>query len=482
MTITLNVEICKGENKSFEEIVADVYELAMKFGRDLVVQILEGLDRDLMENRDSQRYRCKGKQKTSVKTMLGTIEYCRNVYNDLTITEGIHHIHLLDEVLGIEKIGLVAKEVCELAAGLICEQSFRATAKTITDTTGLSISAQGVWNIVQDIGERREAQIERHAELAEMKKGVGTVATDILYEENDGVWLHLQGNDRKEFGKDKEMKVGIAYDGAVWQDVKGGNKRRTLDCKVAHASFEPAKKFRKSKEGVISSQFDVPKVKLRVLNGDGANWIQPIPGVTCIRVLDEYHRNRKLQECVTDEAFLQTAKSLLYAGKVDELLTCIQAQIESTEDETERAKLQELLRYYTENKSALLGYYDRGIEIPETREPGVIHHARLGSMESNIFTLIGNRMKDRRSCWSIDGANHLASILCLRHTTGFDHLFSGLSPLPEPEIEDTGAPFSAAQIPESVGHGSECYNRATLPNIPWIKYITGYQSFTALTI
>ena len=71
MTITLNVEICKGENKSFEEIVADVYELAMKFGRDLVVQILEGLDRDLMENRDSQRYRCKGKQKNQCQDDAG---------------------------------------------------------------------------------------------------------------------------------------------------------------------------------------------------------------------------------------------------------------------------------------------------------------------------------------------------------------------------------------------------------------------------
>ena len=482
MTITLNAEINKQEKKNFEEIVSTVYDLSMKFGRELVVQILEERDQELMENRDSQRYRCKGKQKTSIKTKLGTIEYRRNVYNDMTVTDGVHHVHLLDVELGIEKIGQVAKEVCELGAEMICDQSYRAVAQTITDTTGLSISTQGVWNITQEMGEQRAAQIERHAELAELKQGAGTVATEILYEENDGVWLKLQGTDRKEHGADKEMKVGIAYDGAVWQETKDGSKRRTLDCKVAHASFEPAKKFRKSKEGVVASRFDVSKVKLRVINGDGANWIQDVPGVDCIRVLDEYHRNRKLQECITDKVFLQTAKSLLYAGKIDELLTCLQAQIESTEDETERAKLQDLLRYYTENKSALLGYYDRGIEIPETKEPGVIHHARLGSMESNIFTLIGNRMKGRRCCWSIEGANNLANILCLKYTTGFEYLFSEPLPLPEPEIEDIGDPLSASQIPESVGHGSEYYNSATLPNISCLKSMTGFQSFTTLTI
>ena len=37
-------------------------------------------------------------------------------------------------------------------------------------------------------------------------------------------------------------------------------------------------------------------------------------------------------------------------------------------------------------------------------------------MESNVFTLIGNRMKGRRECWSIDGANNLAVLLCKAHS------------------------------------------------------------------
>lgn len=480
--ITVEAKLGKKEDRTFEELVAGVYEMTMQLGREMVRQALEARDEELMKSRDRRRYRCKGKQKTSIKTKLGVIEYARNVYVDKSVADGIKCVHLLDEELGIEKIGQMAKEVCEAAGELVCESSYRTAAKTITENTGVSISAQGVWNIVQKLGEKRCEQVERHAELAERKQGAGCVQSKILYEENDGIWLKLQGKDRKECGSSKEMKVGIAYDGVIWQNCKDGKKRRTLDCKVAHASFEPAKKFRESKEGVIASRYDVKAVALRVINGDGANWIQKRRNEDCICVLDKFHRNKKLTECIRNKDFLQTARTLLYGNRIEDLLACIEAQMNSTEDQAEQDGLRELLAYYTENKDAMTGPYERGISIPKTREPGVIHHARLGSMESNIFTLIGNRMKDRRCCWSINGANHLASLLCLKHTTGMGGLFSDVEPMPVPEEAwiDTGNPISASKMPTVSGSGLECYNRTVLPNIPWLKDIVSYRSFTDL--
>ena len=482
MTIAVEIKESKREIQTINDLVGFAYDIAIEFGRELVSRTLEAHDEELRKNRDRHRYRCKGKQQTSIKTKLGAIEYRRNVYIDKSVADGIKCVHLLDEELGIEKIGLVAQEVCEIAGELACVSSYRTAARTITETTGLSISPQGVWNIVQKLGEQRGEQVERHAELARLGRGVGCVESKILYEENDGVWLKLQGEDRKEHGPSKEMKVGIAYDGATWEQQKSGKPRRTLDCKVAHAGFEPAKKFRESKEGVIASRYDVKKIDLRILNGDGANWIQKEEKENCICVLDKFHRNKKLTECIKDKRFLETARNLLYDNRIDELLTCIAAQIESTEDEAEQEGLRELLTYYTENKEAMTGPYERDIDIPETRAPGVIHHARLGSMESNIFTLIGNRMKDHRCCWSIRGANHLASLLCLKHTTGLEGLFSGLEPLPQPEAAwvDTGAPISASKMPTSAGSGTECYNRASIPNLSWLKDALAYQSFSDL--
>ena len=323
MTISIELDFGKKEIETFEELVSGAYELAMGFGRDLVRQVLESQDEKLARNRDKRRFRCKGKQRTSVKTKLGAIEYSRNVYVDNTVTEGPKCVHLLDEELGVEKIGQIARDVCETAAELVCESSYRAAAHAITETTGLSISAQGVWNIVQKLGEQRSDQIERHAELARLGRGVGCVETKLLYEENDGVWLKLQGKDRKEFGASREMKVGIAYDGVTWELQKGGKQRRTLDCKVAHAGFETAKKFRENKEGVISSRFDVKKIEQRIINGDGASWIQKRRKTNDICVLDKFHRNKKLTECIRDKDFLQTARTLLFENRIDDLLLCI---------------------------------------------------------------------------------------------------------------------------------------------------------------
>ena len=482
MTITVEVEFGKKEEDTFESLITSVYELAMSFGREVVERALEARDRELMETRDKRRYRCKGKQQTSIKTKLGTIEYSRNVYVDNAVSEGVKCVHLLDEELGIEKIGLVAREICEIAAETVCESTYRAAARTITETTGLSISHQGVWSIVQKLGEQRGDQITRHAELARQGRGAGCVETKILYEENDGIWLKLQGKDRKEYGAGKEMKVGIAYDGVRQMPCKGGKNRRMLDGKVAYAGIEPSRQFRENKEGVLASHFDVDEVELRIINGDGANWIQKKESTDCICVLDRFHRNRKLTECIKNPEFLQTARMLLCENRIDDLLMCIEAQINSTEDKEEQTGLLELLTYYTENKDGMIGPYERGIKIPETRAPGVIFHARLGSMESNIFTLIGNRMKGRRCCWSIRGANNLSRLLCLKHTTGMDSLFSGLEPLPQPVQIDAGGPISASKTPVTEGRGSECCRRASIPNNPWLKEILGYRSFTDLKI
>ena len=121
------------------------------------------------------------------------------------------------------------------------------------------------------------------------------------------------------------------------------------------------------------------EIELRVKNGDGANWIQKDNSCECICVLDKFHRNKKITECVSDKEIAENLRNFLFQNRFDELLVCIEAYINSSEDEREKAKLQELYRYYSENKEALAGYRDRGISIPPTRKPGEIFHANLGS-------------------------------------------------------------------------------------------------------
>ena len=317
--------------------------------------------------------------------------------------------------------------------------------------------------------------------------GKGTVATKILYEENDGIWLKLQGKSRQEEGAAKEMKVGIAYDGVQWTTYKSGAKRRNLDNKVAIAGFMPIDEYRAQKEGLIASVFSTDEIELRVYNGDGGSWTLPKQSEGNICVLDEFHRNKKLKECVRDPEFASLLRGLLYENKIEELLECLEAQLNSLTDEEEIAKMKELQRYYIEHKEALKGYYDRGIDIPETRNPGILHHARLGSMESNVFTLIGNRMKGRRACWSIRGGNHLAALLCAAHTTGLARLFSPLPDIPvlekEEEWIDDGKPISSSKMPQTEGSGYEHQHNISTTNYGEIlRTIATFSPFSTLSL
>ena len=471
--ITFQIEFDKDKIENFDSLIATVRETVLELGRELVENTLNEWDKEISETRDKKRYRNKGKRKSCVKTWLGEIEYERNVYVDRADPKHERFVYLLDEEKEISRIGCVATDICEMAAQSVVEGTYRGAAKEITEMTGLSISAQGVWDIIQEIGEAQRKRIERYALQAERNQGVGAIESKILYEENDGIWLNLQGRSREEYGPAKEMKVGIAYDGVRWAIGKNKKKRRMLNNKLAYAAFEGASAFKRNKEGLVGSRFNVDEIELRVINGDGAQWIQKRPDVACISVLDKYHRNKKLTECVSDKETAKCIRAMLYQGKIDDVMTYLEAMINSVEDPIKKAKLKELYLYYKNNQDALIDYYDRGIEIPPTREPGVIHHARLGSMESNVFTLIGNRMKGRRANWSINGANHLASILCAYHTIGMESLFGRREILPQPTRRtNENRPFSAAMVQKKVGHGYAPEHTSTLPNISWLKQIS----------
>lgn len=480
MSITYGLDLSNSNIGNFSELVTAVMEQVMKIGLKIVQDVLEKRDMEILEERDKNRFRCKGLQQTGIKTKMGILNLTRRVYVDKSVTEGVHCVCLLDKDIHIEKIGLMEKALCEQAAELACMTSYRNAAEILTDNAALSVSAMGIWNIVQALGEKEAQRVERYAELAREKKETGIIDTPILYEENDGVWLKLQGEDRKKYGEDKEMKVGITYDGVTWDAAQ---TRKELHNKVAYASFEDAKSFKNHKEGLISHCFNVQNIKLRVINGDGAQWIQKNNMNNSLGVLDAYHRNRAIGRCVKNPELASQLHQLLYAKEIPALLERLETALNETTDEEEKESLKKLLSYYTENKDALTGYYDRGVEIPPTAQPGVIHHARLGSMESNIFTLIANRMKHRRACWSIRGGNHLALLLCRRHSVCAEDLFSQMPPLPacnSQEPKEEGTPLSAAQIPETLGKGRLCYCHSTLPNEVWLKELTAYRSFIDL--
>lgn len=122
--------------KALEKII---YKYACNIACNAMKQVLENLDKKLLEERDSKVYRNKGLKRTCIKTIMGDVEYSRRIYQ-----------YVLEDG----------------------------------------------WNVVQTVGTKIKEIEERKIKLNE--KGVlnGDKETEVLFQEQDGLWLSIQGKDK----------------------------------------------------------------------------------------------------------------------------------------------------------------------------------------------------------------------------------------------------------------------------------------------
>ena len=81
---------------------------------------------------------------------------------------------------------------------------------------------------------------------------------------------------------------------------------------------------------------------------------------------------------------------------------------DSLSDETEIKDVEELLKYYINNREGLIAYQSQGLNLPE--HPDGLEYRNMGAMENHIWSVIAKRMKHSHTCWS-KRENHLAKIL-----------------------------------------------------------------------
>jgi len=457
----------------FKDIEQKIYEQVCELGRELVKRIMLDMDWQVMESRDKEKYRHKGMAKSVIKTVMGEVEYERRVYISKEEIEGKVCHYLLDEEMGIdEHIGKMSENLSEKIIERACEEAYRKAAENISGLSGQSISAMGVWKVVQEMGKRVGIEEKAAALRAKRNEGLGEVETLVLFEENDGIYIALQGESRKKTGEHGELKVGIAYSG--WEQT--GRKRYNVTDKVAYAGMESSAQFHSGKEGVIAGYYNVDEIEQRVINADGASWARgDTEDENRHYQLDAYHRNQALKRNVTDEEKRDELRELLYDNEPEKLLKTIAGYVEETANDeaksTENENYAKLLTYYTNNKDGLIPYNKRDdLKLPEPKH-GIVYR-NLGVMESNIFSIIGSRMKGRRAVWSTSGANHLAKLLALKSTNRLDYMLNIIhrSYVADDFAAQINTGLSAAKVPTTVGRGWNFFLQGSIPNsMTWLR-------------
>lgn len=440
---------------SFKTLEQKIFAYVCEMGRQITRIMLEAYDKELAEGRDKKAYRGKGSRKTTIKTVYGEVEYSRRVYRTETEDGQRAHVFLLDQAMQMDKIGLISTNLAEKIALTVTESPYRTAADAISQTCGQSISAQGVWNMMQRLGERIEEE-ERHA-VNQMEAGQteGTRGLPVLFEEMDGVWLHMQDEHHKKMKK-QEMKVFTMYEG--WDAEKEKQGRSTLAGKTMLAGMEEGNAFHEKREACIRRKYDADEIGQRILNGDGGSWIREPYDPEAVFQLDRYHIYQEILRKIKDKKAQQDIRQLLEEEKVDEMLEHIKIYADSVESPDEKdnrsRKAVELLKYLENNREGLLLYDRQGVKIPEPPEGLVYKH--MGVQENQNCTVITMRMKHRRMRWSKSGANNLAKALYRRENKELiktiERYTDGL--IFAMEMHRVAEAISAAKAPKKDGKGN----------------------------
>lgn len=348
----------------------------------IIKYILESRDKKLMKARDSKKFRHKGYKNNCIKTIMGEVEYKRAVY--LFEEDGEKkYVYLLDENMKIETIGKVSVNLAEKALAVaVNTTSYRKGTKEIV---ALFEEADGLWVNLQ--GKDRNEQIEKYKKQFE-KKG-------------------------KEFKKPKsvktELKLHVTYEG--W---KKDDERHSLVNKSYIAGMMSSKKLEKIRNARLYQKYDLDKVKLRVMNGDGARWIKNITAKGAISQKDNFHIHQEIVRDIQDKKCREELEKIIEEKRFDEVEKYIEnLKFELGGEEKIVKKLKKLQSYL---KQGLPRYQDvlkeRNQKMPEA--PEGIEYRNPGIMESQIFTVLKVRLGSGRKSFCKIGASYLAKVCALK--------------------------------------------------------------------
>lgn len=456
------------ENVSFKELEQICFKIACEFAKEMLKTILEEFDKKIMDNRDKQLYRNKGLKGTTVKTIIGEVEYNRRMYIN---TAEKKCVFLMDEQLEIKGIGEISEGVINLIVDNIKELSYRSCAKVISDATGISISSVAIWNIIQSLGEqikeveRKKVKAYEEGMLEEGKKEI-----EVLYQEADGVMIYTQGKDRKEqYEKYKkehpneevpkktrnvELKLGMTYEG--WKEV--GKNRYELVGKEYVVGYMTGEEMAQITNANLYSKYKMDKVTIRALNSDGGSWIQKLKTDKTIVQADPYHFQDKINTCVRDEEDAKKMKQLYYKRKYNEIMKFInELKYKCDGEYDEVKKLESLEKYCTKRKNQMKRYNEdekMKLKLSEISKKTGLKYRNMGCQESNNYSILTRRMKHRRMSWSKKGSENIAKVITTRISES---------------TKDMICKYSFKQLPEEFRNYAEKYVQEIENNIKLLK-------------
>lgn len=119
-------------------------------------------------------------------------------------------------------------------------------------------------------------------------------------------------------------------------------------------------------------------------------------------------------------------------------------------------KVRSMIGYLKANRTGLIPYLKRGLELPKLPE-GLVYKG-MGNGEHNMFLAVAKRMKHKSASWSPQGGLKLCKLICHKISNTLSETIENLTTfeISEHLKENTLKPLlSAAKTPKKDGKGYE---------------------------
>jgi hypothetical protein len=395
-----NVETQYNRKIGYLNIEEAISQIVKEVGWQVLKTGIEGLDLNIRHH-VPEGWENVGTEERSAMTCMGWIQYHRRVYRD----EKGKRRKPVDEMLGLDRYARISPRLGQMGAWLASVLTYRKAAAILSwliqEEVNPSTIQRMVWEVGNHIADGEEAERTRMFEQGvECEKG--KVQTRVLYGESDGVWLHLQRENRRS----AEVRVATMYTGKK----RIGEKRNRLENKCSFAAIGlSSQAWQEHVLRTAHRYYDLDQVWLLITGGDGNRWVGKSFDRFAIKqetVLDRFHLARATRRAIGRTKKAREITDRLRQKGFEDVSAELKQMIDRA-DEQSAEKLRAFYQYIENHQDGLLDleHRDRGYQP-----------ATLGVIEGNLDKLVVHRMKGRGRCWRVRGARAMLALCQHRET------------------------------------------------------------------
>lgn len=382
----------------------EVEEEVRKLGNDMVVEMLEEIDRLIFEStsRKARWYVEHKNQPRELVDVMGTLAFRRRGY---VPKSGGKNVYLLDELL---KIKPHQKKTVAAAARVVeesIESSYARGGQKVNPIDCLSKTA--VKNILHDTDATiMECNVKEKKKVSHLYivADEDHVATQFWKEKGD-----LQTSESGYKINTIMPKIIVVYEGVVDEAPPGSKAHRYK--LVGKHTFSgvyngEADNYRLwgRVDDFINNAYDTDVLERVYIAGDGAAWIKT--GVEVIEksrfVLDKFHMveyiNKSVAHLGNKEEIKGVIWSCIYNCDLDRLTDQYYNILDVTESPSKCEEIRDAFKYLKNNWT--------GIEIRRVEETEV----RGCCAEGQVSHVLSDRLSSRPMGWSVLGCDHMAKL------------------------------------------------------------------------